>query len=50
MEKFENVDYNELGFDPRIYGLFTSTCNSSLNSLNSFKDPCGHFLKAWPYQ
>ncbi|KAK9093934.1 hypothetical protein Scep_025403 [Stephania cephalantha] len=23
MEKFENVDYNELGFDPHIYGLLT---------------------------
>ncbi|KAK9121997.1 hypothetical protein Syun_019614 [Stephania yunnanensis] len=21
MEKFENVDYNELGFDPHVYGL-----------------------------
>ncbi|KAK9122097.1 hypothetical protein Syun_019714 [Stephania yunnanensis] len=23
MEKFENVDYNELGFDPHTYGLLT---------------------------
>ncbi|KAK9093953.1 hypothetical protein Scep_025422 [Stephania cephalantha] len=23
MEKFENVDYNELGFVPHIYGLLT---------------------------
>ncbi|KAK9095162.1 hypothetical protein Scep_026631 [Stephania cephalantha] len=23
MEKFENVDYNELDFDPHIYGLLT---------------------------
>ncbi|KAK9122121.1 hypothetical protein Syun_019738 [Stephania yunnanensis] len=25
MEKFENVDYGELGFDPHIYGLLTVT-------------------------
>ncbi|KAK9122142.1 hypothetical protein Syun_019759 [Stephania yunnanensis] len=25
MEKFENVDYNELGFDPHIYGLLTDS-------------------------
>ncbi|KAK9122002.1 hypothetical protein Syun_019619 [Stephania yunnanensis] len=35
MEKFENVDYNELGFDPHIYGLLTGSQGPLVTILNA---------------
>ncbi|KAK9122115.1 hypothetical protein Syun_019732 [Stephania yunnanensis] len=37
MEKFENVDYSELGFDPHIYGLLTGNLQSAQSANSSLK-------------